>query len=499
MFGLDFHRNRELLDHEFECPHFDAATGLTPDALEAGLHQLYEEKRDSVPTALLRAELFSYLYDHVQIEINPLNPFAAKINHQKLLKKFTEIFKEHILSRHSPETLALQKNAVEWGCKPCIDYHHTLPNWNDIHPYGFVGLLQRAKERKEALLADPASTEEYFRQIMQDEWYLYEDNFAGITVKDEPSAADFDGMARVNKVLNELTDGKSVYATLFPAYVETNRLYLEDEPEGEWEAYRQYVTEYIEKVQPSMIPYNCYAFMKQGATLENTYGDPGQYSYARQNLTDYFASLSLFREMSQKYDLPFWVTVIAYNHRNPQQMTEKEIAWTVNSSLAYGAKGMQYYTYWSHLDGNPENWDSHKKRGLVTANGTPHDTYYQIKRINENIKTVDDVLMAATSKGVIQFGKNILPLVQNDVLYSYELLNNISGGDSFVGCFDLNGKAVYYIVNNSINAGRQTFKAEFLEKVNVRLTNSEGVTMVSDTYSAAFNLSGGQAILLEVL
>ena len=346
---------------------------------------------------------------------------------------------------------------------------------------------------------DPAPTEEYFRQIMQDEWYLYEDNFAGITVKDEPAAADFDGMARVNKVLNELTDGKSVYATLFPAYVETGRLYLEDEPEDEWEAYRKYVTEYIEKVQPSMIPYNCYAFMKQGATLENTYGDPGQLSYARNNLTDYFTSLSLFREMSQKYDLPFWVTVIAYNHRNPQHMTEKEIAWTVNSSLAYGAKGMQYYTYWSHLDGNPENWDSHKKRGLVTANGTPHDTYYQIKRINENIKTVDDVLMAATSKGVIQFGKNILPLVQNDVLYSYELLNNISGGDSFVGCFDLNGKAVYYIVNNSINAGRQTFKAEFLEKVNVRLTNSEGVTMVSDTYSAAFNLSGGQAILLEVL
>ena len=344
-----------------------------------------------------------------------------------------------------------------------------------------------------------AGSYEYFKEMMQDEWYLYEDNFAGITVKDEPAAADFDGMANVNKALNELTDGKSIYSTLFPSYVATYRLYLENAPTDKWEAYRRYVTEYIEKLQPSMIPYNCYAFMRPGATLENTYASASQKAAARANLVDYFTSLSLFREMSQKYDLPFWVTVTSYNHRNNQQMPEKGITWTVNTSLAYGAKGLQYYTYWSHLEGNPEKWATHAKRGLVTANGTPHDTYYQIKAINENVKIVDEVLMASTNKGVIQFGKNVVPLVQKDVLYSYELLNNISGGDTFVGCFDHNGKAVYYIVNNSINAGRQTFKAEFLDKVNVRLTNSEGTTTLMDTYSAGFNLSGGQAILLEVL
>lgn len=340
---------------------------------------------------------------------------------------------------------------------------------------------------------------EYFKELMQDEWYLYEDNFAGIAVKDEPAATDFDGIANVNKALNDFTDGKSIYSTLYPSYVATNRLHLQDAPEEKWEAYRKYVTEYIEKIQPTMLPYNCYAFMKQGSTLENTYVEASQQQKARNNLIDFFTSLSLFREMSQKYDLPFWVTVIAFNHRTQNQMTEKQMAWTVNSSLAYGAKGLQYYTYWSNLEGNPDKWAKHPKKGLVTANGTPHDTYYQIKKINENIKLVDEVLMASTSKGVIQFGQNILPLVQEDVLYGYELLNNVSGGDSFVGCFDNNGKAVYYIVNNSLNAGRQTFKAEFLEKVNVRLTNSEGTTTILDTYNAGFNLSGGQAILLEVL
>ena len=48
--------------------------------------------------------------------------------------------------------MELQEEAVEWGCKPCIDYHHTLPNWNDIQSLGFPGLLERAKVRKAELL-----------------------------------------------------------------------------------------------------------------------------------------------------------------------------------------------------------------------------------------------------------------------------------------------------------------------------------------------------------
>ena len=160
MFGLDFYANRKSLDFEFASPNFDTSTGLSPDELAAGLQQLYDQKIESTPTALLRAEMFAYLYDHVQIEINPLNPFAVKINHQKLLRKYTDLFKKHILSKHAPEALWLQKEAVEWGCRPCIDYHHTLPNWDDIQTLGFPGLLDRAKQRKDALLQDPTATQE---------------------------------------------------------------------------------------------------------------------------------------------------------------------------------------------------------------------------------------------------------------------------------------------------------------------------------------------------
>lgn len=160
MLNLNFYANRESLDLEFKHPNFDTSTGLSPDELSAGLQQIYERKIESVSTPLLRAELFAYLYDHVQIEINPLTPFAVKINHQKLLKKYRDLLKTHILSKQAPEALVLQKSAVEWGCKPGIDNHHTLPNWNDIQRLGFPGLLNRAKNRKNELLQDPNATQE---------------------------------------------------------------------------------------------------------------------------------------------------------------------------------------------------------------------------------------------------------------------------------------------------------------------------------------------------
>lgn len=348
----------------------------------------------------------------------------------------------------------------------------------------------------------PAGSKEDYKSVLENAWYLKENAFAGVAVKDEPSAKDYDGMSRVNEALKELTDGKIVYTNLFPSYVESYRLYL-DNPTGDaWNQYVQYVTEFVDKVQPDVLAYDYYVFMKDNASLGNPLGtsNPEELVLGEHNLRDYIKSLSLYRKVSQERNIPYWVSVASFNHRYGTQFTYKQTEWTVNTSLAYGAKGIQYYTYWSGIEGSKmENWDKPSKSGLVTVNGTPHDTYYQIQKINQNIKLVDDVLMKCDSKGVMQFGNQTLQMVKEDTLYGYGYLNNISGGDTFVGCFDNNGKAVYYIVNNSVNAGRQTFKADFLKKVNVKLTNLDGTKVVNDAYSVGFNLSGGQAVLLEVL
>ena len=153
-----FYENRDALDREFTTPHFDPNTGMDPKELAAELNRIFTERVDHTPTATLRADLFAFLYDHGQIELNPTHRFAAKINHQKMLTPFTVHFKLHVLQKYSPETLTLQRSMIQKGCIPNIDYHHTLPNWNDIQSLGFAGMLARARERKQRLLADTSAT-----------------------------------------------------------------------------------------------------------------------------------------------------------------------------------------------------------------------------------------------------------------------------------------------------------------------------------------------------
>lgn len=155
-----FYENRAVLDCEFAHPHFDPSSGMEPNELAAELNRIFTERVDHTPTATLRADLFAFLYDHVQIEVNPKNLFAAKINHQRMLGQYTVYFKEHVLQKSSPETLTLQRDMIQKGCIPYIDYHHTLPNWNDIQSLGFAGMLARALDRKQHLLADPSATQE---------------------------------------------------------------------------------------------------------------------------------------------------------------------------------------------------------------------------------------------------------------------------------------------------------------------------------------------------
>ncbi len=347
---------------------------------------------------------------------------------------------------------------------------------------------------------------------LQDSWYLNEDGFGGVAVKDEPTSKDFESIGNVTKALKKANPGKMVYSTLFPVYVHYFGLAFDDVTNdielalngGTWKVYERYVKEYMKQVNPDMLCYDLYVSMREDGTLDNPLAskNANEIASGRGNINDYFKSLSIFRNVAKQYNTPFCPTVASYNHITQNQYTEKQLNWVVNTSLAYGAKGIQYYTYWPDMENSKvEGWENPVKRGLVTQNGTPHDTYYQIKNINDNIKKVQKVLMTSEHIGIMQLGKQNYKVELEDVLYNYDVLNNITGGDTFVGCFKKpDGKTAYYIVNNSINAGITTFKADLYKKSNIRLTNlANGVQEFKNAFSVGFNLSGGQAILLEVM
>ncbi len=350
-------------------------------------------------------------------------------------------------------------------------------------------------------------TKENFMQLMSDDYYFDSPAFGGIAVRDEPNIFCFDQMANVNSALLELTHGKKLmYTNLFPKGANQQQLgYSTVAKSSTWEQYEQYVKDYLEKVNPIVLSYDCYVLTVPNATVSSANASNG-------GVGNYIRSLSMFREYAKQYNIPFWVTVAAHDHvRTQQSIPLKQTQWTVNTSLAYGAKGIQYYTYWNSgaSTGNKENWaDQSRSRsqGLVSFNGALTDNFYRIQKINNQIKLIDHILMNSNHKGIMQFGTQHLELIAKDVLYAYGELTDVSG-DAFVGCFDYNGNDVYYVVNNSVDSGIKTFKADFNGAVNVRVISSnfvsdenpDGQIVKNNVTSIGFNLTGGEGILLEVL
>lgn len=350
-------------------------------------------------------------------------------------------------------------------------------------------------------------SKDYFVDLMSDDFYFESPAFGGIAVRDEPNIFCFDQMAKVNEALNEITGKKKImYTNLYPKAANQYQLGFADTGAAcTWEQYDEYVTSFLSKVEPTILAYDCYTLTRAGSVVSDVNGGEGI-------VGDYIKSLSMYKKYAKQYNIPFWVTVAAHDHiYNSGSIPLKHTQWTVNTSLAYGAKGIQYYTYWNDGAGSPDvsywaDQSSSRAQGMVSINGAPTDNYYRIQKVNNQIKLIDHVLMGAEHVGIMQFGTQHVELMPEDVLYSFGNLYNITG-DAFVGCFTHEGNEVYYIVNNSVDSGVKTFKADFIENVNVRLTNlnyvsqtnPNGQIVKSDANSIGFNLAGGEAILLEVL
>ena len=86
---------------------------------------------------------------------------------------------------------------------------------------------------------------------------------------------------------------------------------------------------------------------------------------------------------------------------------EAEVRWQVNTGLAYGAKGIQYFTYWT--PDLPPNDPVRFGEALVSVNGRRTQLYDYAQRINRYLRVVGKVLLPLTSESVAHAGEKSLP------------------------------------------------------------------------------------------
>lgn len=250
----------------------------------------------------------------------------------------------------------------------------------------------------------------------------------------------------------------------------------------------------------------------------------------RRRLSSYLESLDTIRQVGLEQGKPFWSYVQAgSDYRQNAEgndtategyYTEADTLWIVNTSLAYGAKGIQYFPllqpeYFGY-DNTKEGGYDYDRNGLIGFNNEANRNYAMVQKANKQIAAIDDVLMNATSAGVIVTGTAASDINTASSVRGYdftgvmeksnniytEMLKDVTANNgAMVGVFDYQGYEAYYVVNYDRTEGASqnitlalNGNAKYRVVADAVTTSGEGNTITLTVPSGA-----GVLVVLETL
>lgn len=193
----------------------------------------------------------------------------------------------------------------------------------------------------------------------------------GYSLKDEPSVSEFEELARKAAKNRERYPGKLSFINLYPNYAHAGMLGTAQ--------YEDYVSDFMETVNPDVLCMDHYPIFRPDGD-----GRDG-----------YCGNLEIMRKYSLKYNVPFWnfFNTMPYGpHTDP---TEAQIRWQIYSSLAYGAKGVLYFCYFT-----PQGDEFPKGGAIIAVDGAKTHHYDEAARINAELKNLGPIIMQLTSNAV---------------------------------------------------------------------------------------------------
>jgi hypothetical protein len=190
----------------------------------------------------------------------------------------------------------------------------------------------------------------------------------GYALRDEPSAKDFPALRAMVDKVRAARPGKLAYINLFPTYASPEQLGTP--------TYDEHVSKFVHDVDVDVLSMDHYPLMRPD----------------KDNRDDYCANLVVMRKYALERNIPFWnfFNCMPYGpHFDP---TEAQLRWQIYTSIAYGAKGVLYFCYWT-----PTGDEFPKGGAILTNEGARTRHYDQAKRINGAVKNLGPTIMKLTS------------------------------------------------------------------------------------------------------
>ncbi|HEY7147909.1 MAG TPA: hypothetical protein VH420_00545 [Gaiellaceae bacterium] len=163
-----------------------------------------------------------------------------------------------------------------------------------------------------------------------------------------------------------------------PAYVSLFPDYYPPIPD-----YDQYVRDFVRQIRPAAIIYDYYPFFADGSDDSN----------------GFFRNLNSIRRAALRSSTPFWFFAQLTQLPGLRRASESEKRWQALQVLAYGARGLMFFTYWSNVTPNfPEPGVIDPRSGLPTTH------YPEVRRVNRQVRAFGQALASARSRAVFHNG-----------------------------------------------------------------------------------------------
>jgi hypothetical protein len=189
----------------------------------------------------------------------------------------------------------------------------------------------------------------------------------GYYLMDEPSVSQMPGLGEVASLLHEITPSRWTYVNMLPNYASPSQLGIP--------TYEAYVQKLIEDVHPSFLSYDNYSLFN-GEMLDR-----------------FYTNLGIVRHLSMKAGIRFWNVILSTGCFTYMQPSDATLRLQAYSTIAYGGRGIGYFTYFAPQVGN-------YRLAPVDQFGHRTPTWNELRHLNNQIRELAPWLPRLRSTGV---------------------------------------------------------------------------------------------------
>lgn len=293
---------------------------------------------------------------------------------------------------------------------------------------------------------------------------------AGYHLKDEPGEGEFPALGDLCRRIRALDPNHFCYLNLLPNYgVERSGL------------------SYVEHIRKSaeMVPTEFLSYDQYGIYVDKKTG-------GFRLLGTYYRNLETFASECRRLRKPFWAFALSLGHGSRPLPDLAQLRFQMYNNLAYGAQGLQYFTYW--MPDTNKHVFAGSPIGLSRRRG---HVYERVREMNAEIQRRAFVFKGAEVQWTRHTGASLpAGTVRLEELPPFVEALDTKGRDAVVSLLVKGSRRFLVIVNGSY---REPLDAVIRFSGEVRRIRRDGTSVDARAYDENYRIDPGDCEIFEAV